>query len=536
MPRQDQGPIQIPLAVDLEMRQDISNTHTLDAGVQAIAFIKNGIVQENKINGTRYVERRPGFDVKYTLNSNRDITNILGLEYIQEKREFAVVYYDGTTSSMYLDYDGISYDLGYNLSRPVEMAYITSGGKDYIFIVATYTQATANRGLAWVFEPSTTTLTRLVVGTHGFPDTTEQMARGAIHLDTYAFVLSQSGKLYNSNVGDILTWTSTDFLISGDAEDHKMYLAKHHDHIVVVGTQNITFYYDAGNPSGSPLAIRKDLTIPIGVLSSIEAFRYTVSIDHDDEYVCFIGATGESSLEIGRKDGGIGVYIIKNFRLQKVSTPSVDLVLTKGGPLAVGPSVNIIQIQGRKFLVVSTDVASGSLSENGDLVYDIEKNYWYLWSYGSLDNMGLSLASGPFMIGKNSGDAVMRSYINHSKDEEYDHDTSTTTTSIFPYTIQIPQVTLGSTKNKFCRETSLLGDYTDGQEDVEISWTDDNYQTFSTARTYDLQNHHKLSRCGMFRKRAWKIHQDSTTTGSRYPVRLSHIEIDVKGAVVNTAD
>lgn len=533
MPRQDQGPIQIPLAVDLDGRVDINTSHNYVGDSQSpTSFILNGMVEVNPLNKTRYVKRRYGYEVGYIAEAVI-VTAVKGFKYIQNLDQPAVIV--GTSGNDYLDYDSIGYSLGIDAGSVghYDMSYIESGGKEYIFIVGSVTSDT-KAGYAWVFEPATTTLTRLVVGTHGFPDTTQFMARGAISLDTYAFVLTRSGRLYNSNVGDILTWTSTDFIDTNDAEDSKLYMGLHQDHIVVFGQKNITFYYDAGNPSGSPLAIRKDLTIPMGLLSSTlggGTWPYTWSIDSDGEHICFVGGLNTVDIKGAVISNISGVYMIENFRMKKISTPYIDELLSLSGTSPGGLRTMLHTVHGRKLIIIKGNTFT---SQDGSLVYDISTGYWYLWSTADLDQLDFVMCSGEFCADYNTG-AIVKYTLNHLQDEYYVVGSGTITTEP-PFTIQIPQISLGSSKNKFCRETTLVGDYSDAQQEVEISWTDDNYQNFSTARTYDLQYHRKLSRCGMFRKRAWKIYRDSNNNGSTGPIRLSHIEIDVKGAVVNTAD
>jgi len=527
-------PIQIPLAVDLEARLDISFSHQ-DTGTKQTptSFILNGFIEENKANNTKYVVRRNGYDVIYA--SGVATTAVMGFYYIQDLDQPVMLV--SVSGTHYLEYNSATYALG--ASAPIyDMTYIESGGKYYIFIVGALSTTTGKAGYAWVFEPATTTLTQLVVGTHGFPNTTKYMTRGAVSLDNYAFVLTTDGELYNSNVGDILTWTSTDFLQTDDAEDKKVYMCKHYDHIAVLGTNKITFYYDAGNPSGSPLALRKDLTIPRGVLSyragtASTDLPYTWSCANDDEYIGFIGASKFSDTTSSLLDNIEGVYLIKNFNVQKISTPYIDNILSNFYGAGVSFHLSLHLIRGRKLLIISSASRFFTSPNAGDLVYDITTGYWYLWALGTEFNLGVKFASGEFIVDYNYG-AISKYSAISLKDEVYDN--ITTTTVEFPFTIQTPQLSLGTSNNKLCRTTTILGDYSDAAQAVGISWTDDNYQNFSSAREIDLQSYRKLTRCGIFRKRAWKISRQSTNTGTAGPVRLSHIEIKVDPSTVNTAD
>ena len=50
-----------------------------------------------------------------------------------------------------------------------------------------------------------------------------------------------------------------------------------------------------------------------------------------------------------------------------------------------------------------------------------------------------------------------------------------------------------------------MGDFTSSSSTISISWSDDDYKTFSTARTVDPVGHMFLRNLGSFRRRAHKI-------------------------------
>jgi hypothetical protein len=91
-----------------------------------------------------------------------------------------------------------------------------------------------------------------------------------------------------------------------------------------------------------------------------------------------------------------------------------------------------------------------------------------------------------------------------------------------PVTITTPPKSWGTLKRKFMPALYLLGDTQSTL--VSVSYTDDDYQSFSTPRTIDLATQRKmLQRCGSSRKRAWKLTHDDNT-----PLRLTAIELEVE--------
>lgn len=541
MPRQNEGPIQIPLAVDLEARKTLTSTHYATS-TELTSYIRNGFIEENKANGTQYVRTRAGYDT-YEFHES---TNAAILD-ITEVKGYA--YHEATDIHFFVAEDSTSHDdlfivsagwtssstpkllLTTNLLKRYDFTFYKNATDTYVLILGVNENANTAGGYCWIYTFSTGITIQLTNATHGFPDT-EELVSGIVELDNYIFIMTTEGRVYNCNVGDPLTWTSTDFLTASSAQDEKVYIARHHDHIVTLGTSSINFYYDAGNPSGTPLALRKDLTVPMGVLTEKTGspiggaldFAYTYSVAQDNEHIAFIGKKHSDTIRassIQNHAQPYGVFIIENFKIRKISTPSVDLLLghVESNEIRIGLHV----IAGRKVIFV----------HNTTLVYDLESGRWYWWTIDNDSTFTWVQTQGEFFI-DNTG--RVRRYLVDSMKDSTDYVTPVVE---YPFTIRTPQTTLGSSNNKFCTSTTLIGDYTSGIEYVEVSWTDNNYQNFSTARDYDLRKYNKLTRCGMFRKRAWKIHRDSSTTEDDdiiRDIRLSHIEIDVKGAVVNTAD
>ena len=69
----------------------------------------------------------------------------------------------------------------------------------------------------------------------------------------------------------------------------------------------------------------------------------------------------------------------------------------------------------------------------------------------------------------------------------------------------------------------LIGDQSASSANAEVSWSDDDYQTFSTPRSIDMiYKFPVLYRLCQFRRRAFKI-----TWTQNLPMRFKHIELDL---------
>jgi hypothetical protein len=81
----------------------------------------------------------------------------------------------------------------------------------------------------------------------------------------------------------------------------------------------------------------------------------------------------------------------------------------------------------------------------------------------------------------------------------------------------------GGTRNlKRMNSMELVGDTNRTSANVSVRYTDDDYQTWSDARTVDLSDRPILHNLGSFRKRAFELTHESDT-----PLRLNTIEVDV---------
>ena len=77
---------------------------------------------------------------------------------------------------------------------------------------------------------------------------------------------------------------------------------------------------------------------------------------------------------------------------------------------------------------------------------------------------------------------------------------------------------------KFMSRLQLIGDLNSSTGTVNVSYSDDDYQNWSTNRTQDLDNHEEwLTRLGVFKRRAFRIQHEQNL-----PMRLTALEANVE--------
>lgn len=115
-----------------------------------------------------------------------------------------------------------------------------------------------------------------------------------------------SRRLYNSAVGNLTSFTpSTDFIDAELLSGVILGLAIHRNHIVTFGTNGIEFFYDAAVDIGSPLQRQE-------AYANLIKFHKSISSIGNDIY--FFGTVQDSK----------GVFRLRDFRIQKVSSPYID--------------------------------------------------------------------------------------------------------------------------------------------------------------------------------------------------------------------
>lgn len=233
----------------------------------------------------------------------------------------------GGESELYLDedtyyYNGGSQDLtattgngyagntGFNEEYTASFVrHLVSGVENLVIVNAghTSTHASAKHGNVWYVADGTTAPSSVsdadMPGNNGV-----SLTRGGASLDGYFFVGDITGKVYNSALNDITTWSATNFLTNETEPDIGVYIGKHHNHVVSIGTRSIKFFYNAGNSSGTPLSPRNDVSYRIGCY-----FPNTI-VELGDEII-FVGTNhaGESK-----------VYRLLNFQLAEISSPKIN--------------------------------------------------------------------------------------------------------------------------------------------------------------------------------------------------------------------
>lgn len=316
-------------------------------------------------------------------------------------------------------------------------------------------------------------------------DFTGLVHRGKMEfMDGYAFVLTSTNKIYNSDLNSIANWTAGQFIVKQIKQDVANGLARLGKQIIAFGYETMEVFQNSGNASGSPLSVVQSLAQNVGLTDRYEGATHYYTTQGNILY--FVGATHKLLSSPSR-----GVFAYNGSVAQKVSTPFIDKILNQANNFCV----TSVSIHGKLAIAISltkTDSATPMW-----LMYFPEWNDWFEWNSTVVqpcNDMGAFLG-----VGSSRANKLLRVITtNDWRDSGTD----------YTWTHQFELPAKGNERHNmpYC---GLKGDTPTSAQAISVQFSDDDYQTFDTARTIDMTSKQKA----LYRNGSWQ--------GQR-AVRLSH--------------
>jgi hypothetical protein len=333
------------------------------------------------------------------------------------------------------------------------------------------------------------------------------VGKGTVFLNGRLYIIDEStGRIYNSAEGDLLSWNENDFKVAERDFDSAQMIIRHHDHLAVFGTRTIEFFYDNGNPTASPLERRQDYFYNIGIIGDATKIEDTVY---------FIGVSEGSDF---------GIYKLENFQVAKISD---ELVNTKIEAMVAGANPLVLagfSVSGRPLLSITqiNDVTGIGMNPDAyelkqNKLYDIKYGAMYDWSSTNtdLDPVIIDTAiSGSLLTLQGTAiqfQPILSTTVEDDNTTGSDTDGIPATPIAVSATITSPNLTFGNSHRKMWRQLDIEGTHGKKQNGADpvtftFDWTDDFYDTFSTARTVDFDSNRFVQKAlGSSRQRAFRI-------------------------------
>lgn len=199
---------------------------------------------------------------------------------------------------------------------------------------------------------------------------------GLVYLDNYLVAVATLNNATNGpyNVlytsaysGDLNAWTdNTSYILAEIYPTGIEWIDKHHNNLVVFGSNSIEFFYDGGNGLGSPLARQTIYSKQIGIMPFSP--KNTVAKDKDSIY--FIGKNQNNYMD---------VYVIDNFMAKPVGSHYVRDTLNYFANSSQGQIAGIETVNFDSHTMIMITFTVGSLA----LAYYIEGDVW--WTINTTD-------------------------------------------------------------------------------------------------------------------------------------------------------
>lgn len=304
-------------------------------------------------------------------------------------------------------------------------------------------------------------------------------------MDGYMFQMTTDGKIWNSDVNSITSWTATNFITANSYPDKAIGCLRYRDKIMAFGTDSIQFYYNAGLASGSPLARMEPNTLKIGCVAA-----NAVTTVGDSVY--WAGSPPE---------GGISIWEYRD-GAQRVSTPELDAIILLAGASNITLSTGVWY--GRHFVIVSAG--------QNTFTYCVEEKAWFemssavnLWYKSSGVSAGSPQVN--YWISKESTSGKIF-VINPASLTFQDNGAS--------YTMTVQTSLLGEDNARTFWETfGLEFDVQPSSSSITVSANDADYASGSTVTigTIDMSqtSPRPLQRCGTAYRRAWILTHTANT-------------------------
>lgn len=349
--------------------------------------------------------------------------------------------------------------------------------------------SSANASAQKVYYASVADITTWTEITDG--DFTSLIHRGkAQHLDGFMFIMDSKSKVYNSDINSLNAFSPINYLTKQIQQDNPAGLAKLGNKIIAFGNYTYEVMVNNGNPSGSPLRTVPELAGRVGLGLVAANDGQIVSTFHD--YACEL--LGKMYF-VGRQEAqqSQGIYVFTGAAVEKISPTFIDKMIN-------GSTGAVYQIMPFCFYghqCICVDITVSGTATHRWLMFFPEYNDWFEWTSTEFQPMN----SGTFFPSIAFSSSV--SLYKYLGNDSWLDSTSAYT---FSHQFQLPSQ---GNEWKHMHWCGVEGDTATSAQSLSVEFSDNDFQSFQTARTIDMTvQDKKISKCGSYR-------------GTR-AVRLSH--------------
>lgn len=300
--------------------------------------------------------------------------------------------------------------------------------------------------------------------------------KGIVYLNGATYVMNPNGEIWGSVVNSVDQpgdWSALNFIAAQIEPDGGVALAKQLVYVIAFGQWSTEVFFDAGNPTGSPLGNVQGSKISYGCASAD-------SVREIDDRLFWISAT---------RSAGVQVSMMDQLNHQVISTKFIDRLLQSSSLNSIISSQ--LKVDGHSFYILTLK------DKNLTLVYDLVENEWHQWT-------------------DTNGNYFPISDYTYTNDHQhlFQHETNgklyyaspnynTDAGSKIIRDIYTPIFDANTVRNKTLGIMSFIGDQESGSV-LYARCSDDDYKNWTNFRSVKLnQKRPMLTNCGTFKKRAY---------------------------------
>jgi hypothetical protein len=317
---------------------------------------------------------------------------------------------------------------------------------------------------------------------------------GFVYLDGTLYVMSTAGAIFGSlNLNDPFHWDPLNVIFAQAEPDIPVMLAKQLTYIVAIKSTSTQFFYDAGNPTGSPLAPVPGALVNYGCISAD-------TVQSIDDLLLWVTSNIDATPQ---------VLLLKNLAPTIISTPAIERLLEAGNANDQYISFSF-KLAGHKFYGFS------NIQANLTLVYDIGQNLWYEWTDadGNYYPVMAVQVSTPFSVTPQVNPASLVVQL-RTTGQTYimqpDYQLPTDNGIVFAVDIITPNFDGGTDRRKTMNAMWINADQTKGSY-LKVRYSDNDYKSWTNWREFNLGiNKPMLTQFGTFTKRAHHFRHECNT-------------------------
>ena len=328
---------------------------------------------------------------------------------------------------------------------------------------------------------------------------TAPWAKGIVYLNSITYMMTLDAEIYGSLDDNDITsspWDADNKIIAQSEPSDGVFLAKQLVYVVAFKQLSTEMFYDAGNAEGSSLGPVDGAKVNFGCINANSV--------RDMDGALFWLCTNASA--------AVQVIKMENLKVEIISTPAIERLLANADYTTVYSWT--LKLEGHKWYAITL------VNNNLTLVFDATTGVWAQWTDGDGNYL-------PF-IDSTYKTETAQTILQHATDG-------------WLYTVSLENlvdwndtlIKVGIVTQNYdggtARDKAMKAIYFDASRTVgsliNIRYSDDDYQTWSTWRPVDLSiGKPMLQNLGTFKRRAFHITHECRT---KFRMKAMDFQIDI---------